>query len=112
MFSALVAGAVFNFVATETINYPISVPGPLVRRRPRMVAEVTRGMRIGAFVIIVIVIAGFVFTAPLTYGTPGLDADAVNRRRILSTWTLHWSVCRVLPDCALRITDFSPTLQK
>lgn len=86
--SALVAGAVFHFVASETINYPVSVAGPTTRRRPRQVAEVGRGMVIGVAVIIAALLAGYAFLAPLTYGFPGLDPDQVNRRRLLSTWTL------------------------
>jgi hypothetical protein len=45
-------------------------------------------MVIGLLVILAAVIAGFVFTSPLTYGSPSLDVAAVNRRRILDTWTL------------------------
>ncbi|KAA1136978.1 hypothetical protein PGTUg99_008480 [Puccinia graminis f. sp. tritici] len=40
---------------------------------------------------IVILYLGFSFISPLTYGTPGLDPSQVNRRRLLSTWTLHFA---------------------
>jgi len=33
----------------------------------------------------------FVFLSPLSYGTPGLTGDEVNRRRVLSSWTLHFA---------------------
>ena len=86
--SALVAGAVFNFVASDTVNFPVSVAGPLTRRRPRTVAVVSGRTVVAAATVGAALIAGFVFIAPLTYGTPGLDPDQVNRRRLLSTWTL------------------------
>jgi len=89
--SALVAGAVFHFIASETINYPVSIAGPTTRRRPRTFAEVSRKMVIAVGVIIFLQILGFLFIAPLTYGVPGLDPAAVNRRRILSSWTLHYA---------------------
>lgn len=86
--SALVAGALFHFMASDTINFPVSVAGQSTRRRPRTVAEVSRKMVVAVAIIIAFECAGYYFLAPLTYGTPGLDPDAVNRRRIMSTWTL------------------------
>lgn len=86
--SALVAGAVFHFIASETINYPVSVAGLSTRRRVRTVAEVHGSMITSVVIIIVALLGSFYFLTPLTYGTPGLDPDQVNRRRILSTWTL------------------------
>ena len=44
-------------------------------------------MRIAAAVILALLIGGYAFTAPLTYGYPGLDPDQLHRRRILSSWT-------------------------
>ena len=46
--------------------------------------------------LLLVVLAGFVYLSPLSYGTPGLEPDAVNRRRILSSWTLHF----VSPLCS------------
>ena len=88
--SALVAGAVFDFVALpDTINFPVSVPGRgLTRRRVKKDAVVERKVWIAAGVIVGAVVAMFVFFAPLTYGTPGLDPAGVNRRRLLGAWTL------------------------
>jgi len=89
--SALVAGAVLHFLLSETIEYPISVPGHSTRRRPRQWAELgTRGPIITAVYFLALAI-GFVYLAPLTYGTPGLDGDAVNSKRLLSSWTLHFA---------------------
>ena len=86
--SALVAGAVFHFVASETINFPVSVAGPLTRRRPRMRAEVTTGMVVAVLVLVLVQLGAFQFLSPLTYGYPGLEPEEVNRRRLLSTWSL------------------------
>ncbi|KAF8584026.1 glycosyltransferase family 39 protein [Ramaria rubella] len=89
--SALVAGAVFNFILSESINYPISIPSSITRLRPRQYSDL--GIKALAVVVgfNVIFIAVFVFLSPLTYGTPGLDGDQVNRRRLLSSWTLHFA---------------------
>jgi dolichyl-phosphate-mannose-protein mannosyltransferase len=60
---------------------------------------------VGFFIVLFI---AFVYIAPLTYGTPGyvlsilserilmyhdfrLDGDAVNSKRLLSSWTLHFA---------------------
>jgi len=91
LMSVLVTGVAFNFVFSDTVNFPVSLPGLRMRRRPRTKAEVPLRMVIGVLVVIVAVIAGFVFTAPLTYGSPGLDTAAVGRRRILDSWTLHFA---------------------
>lgn len=69
--SALIAGAVLNFVLSETINYPISVAGPNTRRRPSQYSDI--GLK-GPVILVVFGIAlfaMFTYMAPLTYGTPG-----------------------------------------
>ncbi|GAA5997777.1 dolichyl-phosphate-mannose-protein mannosyltransferase [Rhodotorula paludigena] len=92
LISALVAGVVFHFLfCGDSLNYPVSVPGPLVRRRPRQRAHVGKGMVLAFFVVTAALVANYWFLRPLTYGTPGLQPAEVNRRRILSSWTLHWS---------------------
>lgn len=71
LFSALVAGAVLNFIMSETINYPISIRGRTTRMRPAQYSDI--GSKALA-VVIVMAIAMFlvmVFISPLTYGTPG-----------------------------------------
>ena len=107
--SALVAGAVLHFLLSETIEYPISVPGHYTRLRPRQWAELgARGPVIVVGFFIALFVA-FVYMAPLTYGTPGyvspllvvakllmhlncrLDGEAVNSKRLLSSWTLHFA---------------------
>ncbi|RDB20864.1 Dolichyl-phosphate-mannose--protein mannosyltransferase 4 [Hypsizygus marmoreus] len=90
--SALIAGAVLNFVLTDSVNYPISIRGPALRRsHTRQYSDI--GLK-GPFILVVfsiLLFAMFVFMAPLTYGTPGLDGDEVNRKRLLATWTLHFA---------------------
>ena len=107
--SALVAGAVLHFLLSETIEYPISVAGHYTRPRPRQWAELgTRGPVI-VVVFFIILFGAFAYIAPLTYGTPGyvspimlvpselliplsrLDGNAVNSKRLLSSWTLHFA---------------------
>ncbi|KAH9941500.1 O-mannosyltransferase [Amylocystis lapponica] len=89
--SALVAGSVLSFVLSETVNYPISVWGPLTRMKPRTYADlgVKGPVVVGLYLLLLFIM--FVYMAPLTYGTPGLDGVQVNARRLLSTWTLHFA---------------------
>jgi dolichyl-phosphate-mannose-protein mannosyltransferase len=108
--SALVAGAVLHFLLSETIEHPISVAGHHTMLRPRQWAELgTRGpvIVVGFFIALFV---SFMYIAPLTYGTPGyvpliyvghagtltrlncrLDGDAINSKRLLSSWTLHFA---------------------
>jgi dolichyl-phosphate-mannose-protein mannosyltransferase len=70
--SALVAGAVLNFVLSETINYPISIRGPKLRK-----ARTSQYSDLGLKGPVILLFFGlimflmFLFIAPLTYGTPG-----------------------------------------
>ena len=69
--SSLIAGAVLNFICTETINYPVSYRGLDTPPKPREYADVgVKGaVIVGIFTILQFSL--FVFMAPLTYGTPG-----------------------------------------
>ncbi|KAF9266967.1 glycosyltransferase family 39 protein [Marasmius fiardii PR-910] len=89
--SALIAGAVLQFILSDTINFPISVRGPTTRAKPKTVTDIgLKGPII--FAVTCVVLFGFyVYMAPLTYGTPGLTGDEVNSRRFLSSWTLHFA---------------------
>ncbi|GAA5878788.1 hypothetical protein JCM16303_007182 [Sporobolomyces ruberrimus] len=90
--SCLIVGVVFHFLfCGDTLNYPVSIAGISTRRRPRQKAEVGKAMYIALFVVLGLLLANFEFLKPLTYGTPGLTADQVNHRRILSSWTLHYA---------------------
>ncbi|SPO48220.1 probable PMT4 -dolichyl-phosphate-mannose--protein O-mannosyltransferase [Moesziomyces antarcticus] len=92
--ACLVAGAVVNFVASETVHFPISPPGPLLRvqdYRARMDNVVPKQARAVMGVMIAALIVCFWWLSPLTYGTPGLTTAEVHARRLLSSWTLHFA---------------------
>lgn len=83
----MVAGSVLHFVVTESVNSPVSLPGPLLRlRRRKTYAEQPLSLIIIIIVIISLVVAALIFLAPLTYGKPGLLPAGVNRRKLLHTW--------------------------
>jgi len=89
--SALLAGAVLHFLLSETIEYPISIAGHFTRRRPPQWAELGTKAPIIVVVYFIVLLIAFVYLAPLTYGTPGLDGEKVNAKRLLSSWTLHFA---------------------
>jgi dolichyl-phosphate-mannose-protein mannosyltransferase len=90
--SALLAGAVFNFLVSERINYPVSIAGPTTRLRPltRSDIGVPAAATLAGFTLLLALATAFL--GPLTYGTPGLTGEQVNNRRVLSSWTLHFAV--------------------
>ncbi|KAJ2985375.1 hypothetical protein NUW54_g10170 [Trametes sanguinea] len=63
------------------------------RRSPKTRTYADLGVRgpviVGVFALAMFIL--FVYIAPLTYGTPGLDGHSVNARRLLSSWTLHFA---------------------
>jgi dolichyl-phosphate-mannose-protein mannosyltransferase len=68
--SALIAGAVLNFVLSETINYPISKISGKTKSRPSQYSDI--GLK-GPIILVsfsFILFLMFIFIAPLTYGTP------------------------------------------
>jgi dolichyl-phosphate-mannose-protein mannosyltransferase len=70
--SALVAGSVLNFMMTESIRYPISVPNPLVTRmRPSKYSDFGYKGVLAAVFLVLVVFGMFYYLSPLTYGTPG-----------------------------------------
>lgn len=106
--SALIAGAVLNFVLSETINYPISVRGPKTKPRPSQYSDIGLKGPVIFVVFSILMFAMYVYLAPLTYGTPGyatsffvvkilltvlssLTGEQVNSKRLLSSWTLHFA---------------------
>ncbi|KZT71964.1 glycosyltransferase family 39 protein [Daedalea quercina L-15889] len=89
--SALVAGSVLSFVLSETVNYPISIRGPSTCPKTSIYADVGIKGPIIVGIFVLTMFAMFCFIAPLTYGTPGLDGNQVNARRLLSSWTLHFA---------------------
>ena len=90
----LVLGGIIDFFAGNSINLPLSVPGPLLtadRRRSRLRLGTTKALWVICGALIVAGIAMFVFLAPFTYGIDLVTGDRVIRRRILSSWTLHYN---------------------
>ncbi|KAI9456914.1 glycosyltransferase family 39 protein [Boletus coccyginus] len=89
--SAMLAGSVLSFVLSDSINYPVSVAGRMTRMQPTQYADlgVKGPALVGVFAVVMF--AMFVYVAPLTYGTPGLDGESVNSKRLLSSWTLHFA---------------------
>lgn len=74
--STLVAGSVLNFVLTESIDYPISIARKGVTHlRPRTYTDFGFKGVVATAGLVGLVIACFVFFAPLTYGTPGYAVD-------------------------------------
>jgi dolichyl-phosphate-mannose-protein mannosyltransferase len=69
--SALVAGAVLNFIFSETINYPISIRGPKTRSRPSTYSDLGLKGPITVALFVVAMSVMFWYMTPLTYGTPG-----------------------------------------
>jgi dolichyl-phosphate-mannose-protein mannosyltransferase len=66
--SALVAGAVLNFILVEAVDHPVSAMGPRARLRPAVRANLGKvgwGVVLGG---IGIVLGMFIWLAPLTYG--------------------------------------------
>jgi len=90
--SALVAGGILDFVLSEVNNYPISHPGPSTKPRRPTKSDLPNGVAWGVVAVVTIgMIAMFLFIAPLTYGAPSLEGEAINKRQILSSWTLHFA---------------------
>ncbi|KAI0084456.1 glycosyltransferase family 39 protein [Irpex rosettiformis] len=89
--SALVAGSVFSFILSETINYPISIRGPSTRPKPATRADLGLKGPIILAIFVLILFSFYLYLAPLTYGTPGLTGEQVNAKRLLSSWTLHFA---------------------
>ncbi|CEH13167.1 probable pmt4-dolichyl-phosphate-mannose--protein o-mannosyltransferase [Ceraceosorus bombacis] len=91
--SCLMAGCVFNFVVSETINFPVSRPGPGLSQanfKRKLNNTLSPAAKASAGVIVSLLILCFWFFSPLTYGTPGLTTEEVNQRKLLG-WSLHFA---------------------
>jgi dolichyl-phosphate-mannose-protein mannosyltransferase len=100
--SALVAGALMEFIfnvepmSQEELaaqekkkpNKPTTVFGRPIRERIQSTSLLTAWAATGA--IYAALIWGFLFFAPLTYGTPGLSVDEVMSRKWLG-YDLHFA---------------------
>ena len=89
--SALVAGALVEFVfAVEPAPEPGSSKNRTTARERLVGSGNLFALWAASGVIVAALIAGFLFFAPLTYGSPGLDVDAVLRRKWLG-YDLHFA---------------------
>jgi dolichyl-phosphate-mannose-protein mannosyltransferase len=66
--SALVAGAVLNFVLVEAVDFPVSVAGIKTRLRPASVARVGKSGYAVLAGLTVVVVGCWLWLAPFTYG--------------------------------------------
>lgn len=91
--SCLVFGQMFNFFLTDSVIHPATKAGKelikerMSRKRTGNVVE--QPVKIAALVFISLVIGGYWFWAPLTYGHIELAPKEVLKRKLLATWTLH-----------------------
>ncbi|KIJ65592.1 glycosyltransferase family 39 protein [Hydnomerulius pinastri MD-312] len=89
--SALLAGSVLSFILSDTINFPISIAGRMTRMKKSEFADLGVQGPVVVGIFAVLMFAMFAYITPLTYGTPGLDGESVNAKRLLSSWTLHFA---------------------
>jgi dolichyl-phosphate-mannose-protein mannosyltransferase len=99
--STLVAAALVEFICNfEPITPAAEVDATgkehaaahrrFVTAKERLGSQSLLAMWAATVVILSAVIYGFLFFAPLTYGSPGLDVDGVNARKWLS-YDLHFA---------------------
>lgn len=98
--SCLVAGALLEFIfnsepVDEIVESPknkkaIAGPRHHVTARERFAGQSMLSAWIACLVVVVVVIAGWYFFLPLTYGYPGLSVDQVLRRKWLG-YDLHFA---------------------
>ncbi|CAG8440221.1 3055_t:CDS:10 [Diversispora eburnea] len=89
--SYLVAAAVFQFMFISSINYPVSVGLPYKSTSKIVLkAKVDYIAKICCTVLLSIAGIMFIYFAPMTYGTPGLEPDDISHRQWLETWDFHF----------------------
>lgn len=98
--SCLVAGALLEFIfnsepVDEIVESPkdkkaIAGPRHHVTARERFAGQSMLSAWIACLVVVVVIIAGWYFFLPLTYGYPGLSVDQVLRRKWLG-YDLHFA---------------------
>ena len=97
--SCLVVGALTQFLFSRGFDGPVS-PGVVVPGRPASrgtsgPAVVKRDqdqllLRLVGAGIVLAVFVGFVWYAPLTYGTPGCSVERLKGMKWLDTWDFHF----------------------
>ncbi|WVQ84065.1 hypothetical protein IAT38_006210 [Cryptococcus sp. DSM 104549] len=95
--SALIAGSIINFILIEAVNYPISIAGPSTRLRPAVRAKLGKSGWLVLGALVGVIVAAFLFLSPLTYGMT-MTGEEVNRRKLLSTWSLHFEAKKTISD--------------
>lgn len=91
--SVLVFAGIFDFLAGDAINFPLSRPGPALsedRIRSRLRLRVTRTVVLKAAFVVACAVAMFLFLLPFSIGSGFASADDVLRHRVLSSWSLHY----------------------
>jgi dolichyl-phosphate-mannose-protein mannosyltransferase len=89
--SCLVVGSLTQFLFSRGFDGPVS-PGVVARpptQAPRTPREQWSLRAVGA-VIVLAVMAGFVWFAPVTYGGPGLSVERLGVMKWLDTWDFHF----------------------
>lgn len=105
--SAMVAGAVLHFLLSETIQYPISVRGHSTRPRKPQWAELgTRGPAI-VLLYFIVLLAAFVYMAPLTYGTPGYVPFWLINCTMLTHSVIDWTGRQSIPNGCYRLGRYT-----
>jgi dolichyl-phosphate-mannose-protein mannosyltransferase len=100
--SCLVTGALLQFLFSRGFDGPVS-PGVVVPGTTKGGVGKARGpvvmtrehdqtvLRIVGGVVIVAVVGGFLWFAPLTYGVPGCSVDRLEGMKWLDTWDFHFT---------------------
>ena len=101
--SCLVTGALTEFLFSRGFDGPVSpgvvVPGAIAAHPEKsargQAAAVKRHdqtlLRAVGAVIIAAVVGGFMWFAPLTYGTPGCSVERLEGMQWLDTWDFHFT---------------------
>lgn len=74
----MLAGSVFSFVLSDSINYPISIAGRMTKMQRTEYADLGVKGPVLAGIFAILMFAMFVYMAPLTYGTPGYVVRAIS----------------------------------
>jgi dolichyl-phosphate-mannose-protein mannosyltransferase len=98
--SCLVTGALVQFLFSRGFDGPVSpgvvIPGGQSPRSSRGPFVHVRdhdqtALRVVGAVIVIAVMAGFIFFAPLTYGSPGCSVERLGWMKWLDTWDFHFT---------------------
>ncbi|KAI9322162.1 glycosyltransferase family 39 protein [Dichotomocladium elegans] len=93
----LLLGAIFQFMFIDGVDSPVSDLEGTTNTKFRqfnplgMIAHSSAKTFVAAFIILMLQLITFLFLAPITYGTRGLNVDEVLRRKVLSSWDLQFA---------------------